>query len=168
LNIRKHLQKGLPLVLDGAMGTLFAALPRQSEAACESANLDAPHQILAIHKAYLQAGANAIQTNTFSLSAAICQGRSEDAQHLLKAGCDLAKQAVSGTDAAIFADIGPAPLGMRVTPAQAFIQHMDWFLQEGFTCFLLETLTSDEGIAEAALCHDRTSESPPAERCGLS
>ena len=150
MNIRKHLQKGLPLVLDGAMGTLFAALPRQSEAACENANLDAPQQILAIHKAYLQAGANAIQTNTFSLSAAICQGRAEDAQHLLKAGCDLAKQAVSGTDAVVFADIGPAPLGMRVTPAQAFIQQMDWFLQEGFTCFLLETLPSDEGIAEAA------------------
>lgn len=150
MNIRKHLQDGLPLVLDGAMGTLFAALPRQSEAACESANLDAPQQILAIHKAYLQAGANAIQTNTFSLSAAVCQGRAEEAQRLLAAGCQLAKEAVSGMDAAIFADIGPAPLGMRVTPAQAFIQQMDWFLQEGLTCFLLETLPSDEGIAEAA------------------
>lgn len=150
MNIRKHLQDGLPLVLDGAMGTLFAALPRQSEAACESANLDAPQQILVIHKAYLQAGANAIQTNTFSLSAAVCQGRAEEAQRLLAAGCQLAKEAVSGMDAAIFADIGPAPLGMRVTPAQAFIQQMDWFLQEGLTCFLLETLPSDEGIAEAA------------------
>ena len=150
MNIRKHLQDGLPLVLDGAMGTLFAAFPRQSESACESANLDAPQQILAIHKAYLQAGANAIQTNTFSLSAAICQGRAEEAQRLLAAGCQLAKEAVNDTDAAIFADIGPAPLGMRVTPAQAFIQQMDWFLQEGLTCFLLETLPSDEGIAEAA------------------
>jgi len=150
LNIREHLQSGLPLVLDGAMGTVFAALPRQSEAACENANLDCPEQIISIHKAYLAAGSNAIQTNTFSLSAAICQGRGEEAQRLLIAGCQLAKEATAGTDAAIFADIGPAPLGMRVTPAQTFKQQMDWFLQQGLTGFLLETLSSDEGIKEAA------------------
>ena len=150
MNIRKHLQSGLPLVLDGAMGTLFAALPRRSEAACENANLDDPEQILSIHKAYLEAGSNAIQTNTFSLSAAVAQGRDEEARQLLTAGCRLAKEAVGDTDAAVFADIGPAPLGMRITPAQTFIRQMDWFLQEGLTCFLLETLTSDEGVAQAA------------------
>lgn len=150
MKIHEHLQEGLPLLLDGAMGTVFAALPRQSEAACESANLDCPEQIVSIHKAYLAAGSNAIQTNTFSLSAAICQGRAEEAQRLLVAGCQLAQQAVSGTEAAIFADIGPAPLGMPITPAKAFIQQMDWFLQQGLSCFLLETLPSDEGIREAA------------------
>ena len=150
MKIQKHLQDGLPLLLDGAMGTVFAALPRQSEAACESANLDCPEQIISIHKAYLAAGSNAIQTNTFSLSAAICQGRGEEAQRLLEAGCQLAKEASAGTDAAIFADIGPAPLGMSISPAKAFIQQMDWFLQQGLTCFLLETLPSDEGIKEAA------------------
>lgn len=159
MNVREHLQKGLPLVLDGAMGTLFAALPGQSEAACEQANLENPEQVLRIHKAYLDAGSNAIQTNTFSLSAAIAQGRREEALRLLDAGCRLAAQAAEETNAAVFADIGPAPLGMRVTPAQTFILQMDGFLQQGLRCFLLETLSSDEGVQEAArhlkaLCPD--------------
>lgn len=159
MNVREHLQNGLPLVLDGAMGTLFAALPGQSEAACEQANLENPEQVLRIHKAYLDAGSNAIQTNTFSLSAAIAQGRREEALRLLDAGCRLAAQAAEETNAAVFADIGPAPLGMRVTPAQTFILQMDGFLQQGLRCFLLETLSSDEGVQEAArhlkaLCPD--------------
>ncbi len=150
MEVRKHLQSGLPLLLDGAMGTLFAALPRQSEAACEQANLEDPEQILRIHQAYLDAGSNAIQTNTFSLGAAIAQGRSEEARRLLDAGCALAKQAAATTAAAVFADIGPAPLGMQVTPARAFTTQMDWFLENGLRCFLLETLSSDEGVAQAA------------------
>lgn len=159
MNVREHLQNGLPLVLDGAMGTLFAALPGQSEAACEQANLENPEQVLRIHKAYLDAGSNAIQTNTFSLSAAIAQGRRKEALRLLDAGCRLAAQAAEETDAAVFADIGPAPLGMRVTPAQTFILQIDGFLQQGLRCFLLETLSSDEGVQEAArhlkaLCPD--------------
>lgn len=159
MNVREHLQNGLPLVLDGAMGTLFAALPGQSEAACEQANLENPEQVLRIHKAYLDAGSNAIQTNTFSLSAAIAQGRREEALRLLDAGCRLAAQAAEETNAAVFADIGPAPLGMRVTPAQTFILQIDGFLQQGLRCFLLETLSSDEGVQEAArhlkaLCPD--------------
>ncbi len=150
MNVREHLQKELPLVLDGAMGTLFAALPRRSEAGCEQANLEDPEQIFQIHRAYLEAGSNAIQTNTFSLSAAIAQGRSEEALRLLTAGSRLALQAAKETDAAVFADIGPAPLGMRVTPAQTFTQQMDAFAKEGLRCFLIETLSSDEGVREAA------------------
>jgi len=150
MEIREHLASGLPLILDGAMGTMFAALPHQSEAACENANLDCPEAILSIHRAYLAAGSNAIQTNTFSISAAISQGREEEARRLVTAGCQLAKEAVSGTSTAVFADIGPAPLGMPISPAEAFIRQMDWFLQEGLTCFLLETLSSDEGVKEAA------------------
>ncbi len=150
MNIREHLQQGLPLLLDGAMGTLFVALPHHSEAACEQANLENPEQILHIHRAYLNAGSNAIQTNTFSLSAAVAQGRPEEAHRLLKAGCRLAMQAAAEAGAAVFADMGPAPLGMQVTPARAFITQMDWFLAEGVRCFLLETLSSDEGVKEAA------------------
>ncbi len=150
MDIRAYLASGRPLVLDGAMGTLFAALPHQSEAACESANLEQPQQIVAIHRAYLAAGSNAIQTNTFSLSAAIAQGRSEESHRLLVAGCCLAKEAAADTDAIIFADIGPAPLGMPVSPAEAFIQQIDWFLQEGMRCFLLETLSSDDGVRACA------------------
>jgi len=150
LKIREHLQKGLPLLLDGAMGTLYAALPRRSEAACEQANLEDPEQILAIHRAYLAAGCNAIQTNTFSLSAAIAEGREEEARRQLNAACALAQQAAAETGAAVFADLGPAPLGMPVKPAQCFARQMDLFVQQGITCFLVETLSSDEGIKEAA------------------
>ena len=50
MNIREELKLGRPLLFDGAMGTLFAALSGRAEERCERANLDHPEEILAIHR----------------------------------------------------------------------------------------------------------------------
>ena len=53
-----------PLLFDGGMGTYYKAKPGQE---CEQANLLDPEGILAVHRAYLEAGADAIKSNTFGL-----------------------------------------------------------------------------------------------------
>ena len=63
LDVRKLLAQR-PLLFDGGMGTYYKAKPGQE---CEQANLTDPEGILAVHRAYLAAGADAIKTNTFSL-----------------------------------------------------------------------------------------------------
>ena len=63
LDVRKLLAQR-PLLFDGGMGTYYKAKPGQE---CEQANLTDPDGILAVHRAYLAAGADAIKTNTFSL-----------------------------------------------------------------------------------------------------
>ena len=55
------------LVADGAMGTLLYAYGLNT---ChESYNLTHPEQVKAIHRAYLEAGADIIQTNTYGAQA---------------------------------------------------------------------------------------------------
>ena len=57
-----------PLLFDGGMGTYYAARNRTSHRDCEWANLTAPDEVLSIHRAYLDAGARAIKTNTYALN----------------------------------------------------------------------------------------------------
>ena len=62
-DVREILKKR-PLLFDGGMGTYYKAKPGQE---CEQANLLDPEGVLAVHGAYLEAGADAIKTNTFGL-----------------------------------------------------------------------------------------------------
>src|SRR3954451_4549844 len=59
-----RLVSGPPLVGDGGMGTLLAsAVPRLR---CpEEADLRAPETVLSLHLAFIRAGADVIETNTF-------------------------------------------------------------------------------------------------------
>jgi len=142
-DVRKALKNG-PLLFDGAMGTLFAARPGCADMPCELANLERPDDIAAIHSAYLDAGAQAIKTNTFGLSA----WPAEQAHAMLKAACRIAREAAAPYGAYVFADLGPAPQSGPM--AQTYLRLADWFLQEGINCFLLETLSTDEGVRELA------------------
>lgn len=150
MNIRTYLAKGRPLLFDGAMGTYFASLPGRSSERCEQANLEHPEEILAIHRAYLDAGCQAVKTNTFSVGVDFAQGEDELAQSLIRSGCRLAKEAAAPYDAYVFADLGPAPQGSERSAAELYRLQADVFLSQEITHFLVETLPSDEGISELA------------------
>lgn len=137
MTVKEYLQQGKPLLFDGAMGTLYAALPGRSAERCEQACLDHPEEVRAIHEAYLDAGCHAIKTNTFSLM--------PEETALLEAACRLAKEAVSGRDAWVFADMGPAP--RESDAGEHYCRLADEFISQGLDCFLVETLPGDAGIA---------------------
>ena len=143
MNIREALKKG-PLLFDGAMGTLFASRPGCADIPCELASLEKPEEVLSIHRAYLQAGAQAIKTNTFGLSAYPAR----QARQMLCAACRIAREAAEPFGAFVFADIGPAPQNRPM--AETYLQQAKWFLEEGAEHFLVETLSTDEGIRELA------------------
>lgn len=147
MDIRTYLQQGSPLLFDGAMGTYFASRDGRSGQQCESANLSDPDEILQIHRAYLQAGCKAIKTNTFSVSTMLAQGANSAAQEIVEAGCRLAMTAAGPESAYVFADIGPVPQEHIHKAEQIYIMQGEWFLAQGVTCFLLETLSDDNGVA---------------------
>ena len=64
-----------PLLFDGAMGTCFASRPGRAGERCELASLTCPEEISAIHRAYLDAGCQALKTNTFTAGADLAEGR---------------------------------------------------------------------------------------------
>ena len=60
----REILKDRVLLFDGGMGTYYKARPGLE---CEQANLEDPAGILAVHREYLAAGAQALKTNTFGL-----------------------------------------------------------------------------------------------------
>ena len=144
-DVREILKK-CPLLFDGGMGTYYKAKPGQE---CEQANLLDPDGILTVHRAYLEAGADAIKTNTFGLPRmAAAQNPMWDA--MADEGWKLAAQAAAKTGAAVFADLGPAPDTEALPAAQIYTALAERFAALGAKNFLFETLSSDAGVAEAA------------------
>ena len=143
-DIREHLARK-PLLFDGGMGTYYKAAPG---ADCEMANLTDPEGVKKVHAEYLAAGAQAIKTNTFGLprmAAAQMPGWEE----LAEAGWKLACDAAAEKDAAVFADLGPAPDTEAAPASSAYGLVAQQFAALGAKNFLFETLSSDVGIVEA-------------------
>ena len=143
-DIREYLARK-PLLFDGGMGTYYKAAPG---ADCEMANLTDPEGVKKVHAEYLAAGAQAIKTNTFGLprmAAAQMPGWEE----LAEAGWKLACDAAAEKDAAVFADLGPAPDTEAAPASSAYGLVAQQFAALGAKNFLFETLSADVGIVEA-------------------
>ena len=144
LDVRKLLAQR-PLLFDGGMGTYYKAKPGQE---CEQANLTDPEGILAVHRAYLAAGADAIKTNTFSLPR-LAAAQQPGWEQLADAGWQLAAKAAGETGAAVFADLGPAT-GYPKSPGGAGVSCCGKrFALLGARNFLFETLSAEDGVLEA-------------------
>ena len=144
MNIRELLQTR-PLLFDGAMGTYYKAAPGVE---CEQANLTDPAGVLAVHREYLAAGADAVKTNTFSLPR-LAAAHAPGWEQLAQAGWQLAVQAAEETGAAVFADLGPAPDTEAVPAGQVYTAVAKQFAALGARNFLFETLSSDAGLLDA-------------------
>ena len=141
-DVREILKKR-PLLFDGGMGTYYKAAPGQE---CEQANLLDPEGILAVHRAYRAAGADALKTNTFSLPR-MAAAQNPVWEALADEGWKLAVEAAAG--AAVFADLGPAPDTEAVPAAQVYTAVAGRFAALGAKNYLFETLSTDAGILEA-------------------
>ena len=144
MNIRELLQTR-PLLFDGAMGTYYKAAPGVE---CEQANLTDPAGVLAVHREYLAAGADAVKTNTFSLPR-LAVAHTPGWEQLAQAGWQLAVQAAEETGAAVFADLGPAPDTEAVPAGQVYTAVAKQFVVLGARNFLFETLSSEAGLLDA-------------------
>ena len=144
LDVRKLLAQR-PLLFDGGMGTYYKAKPGQE---CEQANLTDPDGILAVHRAYLAAGADAIKTNTFSLPR-LAAAQQPGWEQLADAGWQLAAKAAGETGAAVFADLGPAPNTENLPAEQVYLAVAKRFALLGAQNFLFETLSAEDGVLEA-------------------
>ena len=144
LDVRKLLTRR-PLLFDGGMGTYYKTKPGQE---CEQANLTDPEGILAVHRAYLAAGADAIKTNTFSLPR-LAAAQQPGWEQLADAGWQLAAKAAGETGAAVFADLGPAPDTENLPAEQVYLSVAKRFALLGARNFLFETLSTEEGVLEA-------------------
>lgn len=143
-NIREFLSRR-PLLFDGGMGTYYKAAPGIE---CERANQTDPAGVQAVHQEYLEAGADAIKTNTFGLPR-MAAAHMPGWEALAEAGWKLAEAAAAPAGAFVFADLGPAPETEALPAAQVYTAVAEQFRKLGAKNFLFETLSSDAGILEA-------------------
>lgn len=150
--IRAQIKEGL-LLFDGGMGTYFAQKNRNIGSGCELSNLSQPELIREIHREYLEAGSQAIKTNTFAVNRVSFQGDEELVRRTIQAGWQLAAEAAGPFDAFVFADIGPVSLPGEEEQGAAAGEYCwiaDRFLELGARHFLFETNASAAGLKEAA------------------
>ena len=149
MTIKEKITQG-PLLFDGGMGTYYSAINHSAGSGCELANLSQPELIEGIHREYLEAGCQAIKTNTFAANRATFQGDDDLVLRTLRAGWSLACRAAEPAGAFVFADIGPVS-GLTKEAKQEEYQFLaDAFLVLGAEYFLFETLADLDGIRETA------------------
>ena len=149
MNIKDYLEKNR-LLTDGSFGTYYAE-KYQTEEICEEANLKYPERVLEIHRAYIEAGAKLIRTNTFASNTIAFRQDIEEVKRNIRAAAVLAKQAVKAQEKEIYiaGDIGPIPndgsLEAEEITAQ-YEQMVHTFIEEGIHILTFETFADMETI----------------------
>ena len=144
-DIRDYL-KEQPLLFDGGMGTYYASRNRTSHRDCEWANLSAPEEVAAIHRAYLDAGCRAIKTNTYGVNR--LRFSESNCRAMIREGWQIANRFANS--AYVFADIGPIDAEDDTDILAEYLFVTDQFLQLGARHFLFETLGTNQYLSEIA------------------
>ncbi|HEX9614130.1 MAG TPA: homocysteine S-methyltransferase family protein, partial [Bacteroidota bacterium] len=147
-DFRQRLKEG-PILCDGAMGTLLD-LYEYPDLPHEVQNVRAPDIVERIHREYIEAGAEIIQTNTFSGNRLrLAQFHVEDQiREINTAGVEIARRA-AGDRVYVAGSVGPTgkllePLGkLKITEArEVFREQIEILLKAGVDLLMLETFVS--------------------------
>jgi methionine synthase / methylenetetrahydrofolate reductase (NADH) len=139
-----------PMIADGAMGTLLNQRGIGFEHCFDELNLSKPTLIESVHRDYLVAGAELIETNTFGANALrlAAHGLEDKVRLIARQGVKVARAAreIVGTNAFVAGSVGP--LGKALEPfgpvpvaeaESAFRAAAEGLLEGGCDGFILET-----------------------------
>ena len=168
-----------PLLADGAMGTLLYARGASTDGSFEQLNLSKPELVQQVHIDYLNAGADIIETNTFSgnrlrLGAL---GLEDQVWKLNVAAAKVARAAreVAGVPAFVAGAVGPtgklmAPFGETTGEelSEVFQEQMEALLAGGVDLFVIETMSSLEETAIAVRAARRVAKLPVVAQLSFS
>jgi 5-methyltetrahydrofolate--homocysteine methyltransferase len=147
------------LVLDGAMGTMLQERGLKPGQSPEELNLTAPEVVAGVHRAYIDAGADIIVTNTFGGSSAKLShyGLEEKVAEINAKAVQLARE-VAGDSAYVVGSIGPTgrfvePVGdMTFDEATAiFSEQAKALIDAGCEALSLETFLDIKEIRAAVI-----------------
>jgi methionine synthase / methylenetetrahydrofolate reductase (NADH) len=162
-SLRDLIGDGRVHVLDGAMGTMLYSRGVFVNVSYDELNLSQPALVREVHEAYVRAGAEILETNTFGANPVKLSryGLDEQTEEINRSAVAIARSAAENR-ALVVGAIGP--LGIRLEPwgptarteAIAFFSRQARGLLEGeVDGFILETF-SDINEMEAALCAVRS------------
>jgi homocysteine S-methyltransferase len=158
-DFREALTDDRVLVFDGAMGTMLYSRGVYINKCYDELNLTGPDLVLGVHREYVKAGADIIETNTYGANRVKLAGYGlEDRiREISRTGARLAREA-AGDRAFVAGAIGP--LGIRIEPygptsieeARAFFREQaEGLLEGGVDLFILETFSDVAEIHQALI-----------------
>ncbi len=159
--LRERLKQG-PVLADGAMGTLLYAKGAPIDSCFDELNLSNPALVAEVHREYLAAGAEIIETNTFGANRfkLAAHGLEGCVAEINAAGAEIARRAAADSrrdDVYIAGSVGP--LGVQLAPVgrvraedafAAFREQIAALVAAGVDLLILETFPDLGQLREAA------------------
>jgi methionine synthase I (cobalamin-dependent) len=163
------LAEGRPLLADGATGTNLFAMGLTSGDSPELWNAEHPDRIESLHRAFVDAGADIILTNSFGANRRrlMLHGLEARARELNRLAAQNARKVAdaAGRPVVVAGSVGPtgdliAPLGplSEDEAAEVFIEQIEGLREGGADVAWIETMSAAEEIRAAALA---------AAKCGM-
>ena len=153
-----------PLLCDGATGTVLYARGVSPDACFDVLNLNDPALVQSVHRDYMAAGADCIETNTFGANRfkLAVHGLERQVREINRRGARLARDVREsmGRDVLVLGSIGPlgkylAPLGTVTDDEarEAFREQAEALLEGGVDAFVVETFSdlAEIGLAVEAV-----------------
>ena len=155
--LRRLIDDGRVHVMDGAMGTELYACGVFVNVSYDGLNLETPDVVENVHRNYVNAGAEVIETNTFGANPVKLSsyGLADRTEEINRAAVELARRAAQSR-ALVVGAIGP--LGIRIEPlgptsreeAQQFYhRQVDGLVEGGVDGFVLETFSDLNELEQA-------------------
>lgn len=145
------------VIFDGAMGTELYRRGIFINRCFDELNLSEPDLVREVHRSYLQAGADVIETNSFGANRFKLEphGFGSQVQEINRRAAELAREVSDGV-CLVAGAIGP--LGLRIEPwgptsmeeaEEAFLRQTEALLEGGVDLFVLETFSDLNEIQQA-------------------
>jgi len=159
-----------PLVCDGAMGTMLYSKGISLNRCYDELNVTMPQVVKDIHLAYVKAGAEVLESNTFGANRFRLQkfNLGDKVREINLAGARLARE-VAGDDLYVAGAVGP--LGIHLEPlgptslaeaCTAFREQMDALVEGGVDIIVIETMVDLNEAHQALLAAQQAGPVPVA------
>ncbi|MEO8287296.1 MAG: bifunctional homocysteine S-methyltransferase/methylenetetrahydrofolate reductase [Chloroflexota bacterium] len=157
-----RLREPSPIICDGAMGTMLYSMGAPTNACFDEFNLSAPDLVRRVHEAYIKAGAEIIETNTYGANrfklASFDLG--DKVKKINSRGARIAREVreVLGLPVMVAGAVGPLgkplkPVGLipLVEARSIFREQIEALLEGGVDLIMLETFRDLEEMRQALI-----------------
>jgi len=160
-----------PLLADGAMGTMLYSRGAALDENYDHLNLTRPELVSAIHRDYISAGADLIETNTFGANRFRLEthGLADEVRNINKRAAKLAREEreIAGTSTIIAGAIGstmrslePFGLATREAIRDVFREQIEALLEGGVDCLIFETFGNIDELEEGLFAARESTDLP--------